>query len=55
MDDGTLDPQDFTLLTGYDGNAETYVVTTATEGILSGEKYRFVTTATNVHGESLVS
>lgn len=42
-------------ITDYDGTARTYEVTQATEGITSGEKYRFVTTATNAHGESLPS
>jgi hypothetical protein len=40
------------MVSGYDGTAETYVVTTGVEGVVSGEKYRFVTTATNIHGES---
>lgn len=52
MDSGSLGSQAFTLVSGYDGVAETYVVTTGVEGVVSGEKYRFVTTATNVHGES---
>ena len=52
MDSGSLGSQAFTLVPGYDGSAETYVVTTGVEGVVSGEKYRFVTTATNVHGES---
>ena len=39
-------------ITDYDGTARIYEVTQATEGITSGEKYRFVVTASNVHGES---
>ena len=54
MDGGALDSA-FTAIIGYDGSAETYVVGVAGEGIVAGERYRFVVTATNVHGESLPS
>ena len=54
MDAGSLDTS-YAAVAAYDGQAETYVVTQAVEGISGGERYRFVTTATNVHGESLPS
>lgn len=55
MDTGSLASQTFNEVTGYDGSSSTYQVTTAVEGIVAGTKYRFVCTATNVHGESAYS
>ena len=52
MDSGSLSSQNFTEVSAYDGESETYTVTQAVEGVVSGEKYRFVVTASNVHGES---
>jgi hypothetical protein len=54
IDGGSL-ASSFTLVTGYDGQADTYTVTTAGEGILAGERYRFISTASNEHGESASS
>jgi len=51
MDNGLL-TSSFTLIAGYDGVSSTYTVTTGTEGILAGEKYRFIATAINEVGES---
>lgn len=55
MDDGTLNPQSFRLVSGYDGVAETYTITSGVEGIQSGGRYRFLTTAVNELGESALS
>jgi hypothetical protein len=55
MDSGSLASQVFSRVAGYDGLAETYEVTGAVEYVVSGEKYRFVATAVNAHGESTPS
>jgi large repetitive protein len=50
VDGGSLGSA-YQMVSAYDGLAETYTLTAA-DGIASGERYRVVTTAWNVHGES---
>jgi len=54
MDNGDLSDS-FTEVERYDGSSATFTVTADDEGIVSGNKYRFVTTATNSIGDSLYS
>jgi hypothetical protein len=51
MDAGSLSSS-FALVTDYDGLSNTYQVTQANEGIISGLSYRFITVAVNAIGES---
>ena len=50
IDGGSLSSA-YQAVSAYDGQAETYTLSAA-DGIASGERYRIVTTAWNVHGES---
>lgn len=42
----------FTEMTNYDGSADTYTATVATDSLVAGKVYRFVYTAVNSIGES---
>jgi len=53
MDGGDLTTPITTLI--YTGMGPTYIVTNSNHGIVSGKKYRFVSSAINTHGESLPS
>jgi hypothetical protein len=53
MDGGDLTTPITTLI--HTGMGPTYIVTNSNHGVVSGKKYRFVSTAINTHGESLPS
>jgi hypothetical protein len=55
VDGGSLASQVFTRNTRYDGSSSTFVVDIPNDSLTAGEKYRFVTTATNDQGESSYS